>query len=223
MKNLNKIVAYCLALLADLFIEFCYFHDKIVKKIRDRWPKSERFLKKKVFLIKGSQHGQKNTIYLKRFVILRLKNHRFYLHRFMRTDEEIFHDHPWEGSFLQLRGSYTEQYLKPDPMAFDELQTLIKPFGFGYFKVFTQQRELLDWTTFDSRRIHRVTVEGEFHDQERKAPMTFGWVRNFKKTPEGTDNWGFWKKAEVENPLNLDLWQRIHYLDFLTQDDKSSH
>jgi hypothetical protein len=46
--------------------------------------------------------------YLDRWHLLNTRFGRLYLHRFWRSDDDVFHDHPWWFVSLILRGYYDE-------------------------------------------------------------------------------------------------------------------
>lgn len=47
-------------------------------------------------------------LYLRRWALNLPFGRALYLHRFVRPDIEIYHDHPWDFSSLILRGTYVE-------------------------------------------------------------------------------------------------------------------
>jgi hypothetical protein len=47
-------------------------------------------------------------IYLVRYVLFKNKYFSAYLHRFLRSDRDDFHDHPWNFWTLMLKGQYYE-------------------------------------------------------------------------------------------------------------------
>lgn len=69
----------------------------------------------KVFYIKGGD--QNKTVYLVRYIVLKSKLCCIYIHRFMRSDSDTPHDHPWNFFTYVISGGYKEVYYdrsKPD-------------------------------------------------------------------------------------------------------------
>ena len=222
-------IAWCLSWLAEGIVLLCHLHDKVVDGIRAIWPSSKSFLKKKVFNIKGSTDNDRDTVYLKRYVVFQTKKRRLYIHRFLRSDYPVFHDHPWKGIFVHLRNTYTEEVLVKDARVTDALQVYARLQGKGWFQIVSKTRSLLDVTSIDQTHIHRVTLDKEYHNEPWKAPLTLAWCGERDKNSEGKDDWGFWVQAEYpEKWPGLKFYSREHWMDHLkvTQsnlDKKASH
>lgn len=62
----------------------------------------------KVFYIKGGP--QNTTIYLARYIVFKSKYGCIYIHRFMRSDSDTPHDHPWNFFTYVISGRYQEVF-----------------------------------------------------------------------------------------------------------------
>lgn len=69
------------------------------------WCEHESRQKERVFCITGTS---KDDIYLIRYTLLKTKWCCIYLHRFLRSDRDDFHDHPWNFASWLLKGEYDE-------------------------------------------------------------------------------------------------------------------
>lgn len=123
--------------------------------------------------------GGREDTYMKRwFVIPRNPVFNIYFHEFMRSDNDVLHDHPWWNASWILAGSYKE--IVPDvakgvqPKQGVPLKTLVRKEGFFGFRrgVAAHRVELYDHPT-EPRSLYVYTL--------------FFTGPRFRK-------WGFWCK-----------------------------
>lgn len=135
----------------------------------------------KVFYIKGGP--QSTTVYLVRYIVFKSKWGCMYIHRFMRSDSDTPHDHPWNFFTYVISGGYKEVfYSKSKPQHKDNkfsalweksLRTRL-PGSIAY-------RNATD--------IHQVVVERPYEMEEiEQAPFTVCLIG-----PRIRD-WGFWSE-----------------------------
>lgn len=67
--------------------------------------------KGKVFRITGT--GGPSDVYLVRYYVLKSRWLNIFIHRFMRSDRDDMHDHPWDFATYLVRGAYTENKWNP--------------------------------------------------------------------------------------------------------------
>lgn len=60
------------------------------------------------YYIKGRPGNYQEAVYLIRYFIFRSRFCNIYLHRFLRSDNDDLHDHPWHFWTYMLQGAYTE-------------------------------------------------------------------------------------------------------------------
>jgi hypothetical protein len=225
----RALLAWALAWLAEGVAALCVAHDRLVEPVRSRWPATRRFLKRKVFEIKGSTDDDRDTVYLVRYVVFQTDNLRLYVHRFLRSDYPVHHDHPWRASFLQLRNTYTEEVLVRHPHVDEGTQAFLRLQGRGFFKVVERRRSLLEVNTVDQSHIHRVRLDRDYHDDPLNAPLTLALCGSRRKDARGEDDWGFWVAEPVApRGTGIPLRVRQHWKDHLrvTEDNadrKASH
>lgn len=61
----------------------------------------------RIFKITGT--GGPNDVYLIRYYVFKSKWFNVFIHRFMRSDRDDLHDHPWDFVTYLVRGAYTER------------------------------------------------------------------------------------------------------------------
>jgi hypothetical protein len=229
---IRKITAFILSWIAELVAVGCKVHDFIIVPISTKFPSTRKFLRKKVFNIKGSTDDDKDTIYLQRYVVFQTKKLRLYIHRFLRSDYPVHHDHPWTGKFLHLRNTYTEEVLRLNTRSFrKEEHDLVHATGRGIFRVITTKRKLLDVTCIDRQHIHRVRLDKEYHLEPWKAPLTLALCGDRRKTANNEDDWGFWVTVSSHKDMaqrDILIKERVHWKEHLqvTNDNlskKASH
>lgn len=135
--------------------------------------------KNRIFMITGGDQG--NTVYLVRYIVFKSRFGCIYIHRFMRTDADDPHDHPWNFWTYVISGGYTEKF-------FDKS----KP-------VHQNNKYLSYWTATENKRlpgslayrkctdIHVVKTDKERHMGELEgAPYTLCFMGPRRR------DWGFW-------------------------------
>lgn len=130
--------------------------------------------KRKFFNILGNSEDP-TDVYLVRYFVLQSKYCNIYLHRFLRSDRDDLHDHPWNFATYLVDGAYSE----------------VTPNGTNRRTNYTdglgkrvKQNTLVFRKATDK---HQVKVDRDFRYYERRlAPLTL-----FISGPVKRD-WGFW-------------------------------
>lgn len=160
--------------------------NRLIKFVADRlvnWcVKNDR-----VAYITGGPKGK--TVYLVRYIVFQSKLCCIYIHRFIRSDADDPHDHPWNFFTYVIEGGYTEVY-------YDKSSGLITNINnFVFWKRKENKRVAGSLAYRRDVDIHKVVVdeqielnsnEGHNFEKIRKAPYTIclmGWRRR---------EWGFW-------------------------------
>ena len=142
--------------------------------------------KSRLELIAG--HGDSDSVYLVRYHLINNRFFKLYLHYFLRSDRDDFHDHPWAFTTLMLQGAYTEELY--------DWRT----------RTYTQMRRNPSLNALITRKaedIHRVVVDQTLTvEQKDQAPMTL--FLSGKKTKE----WGF-----IKNYATAPIW--THWEEYL--------
>jgi hypothetical protein len=157
--------------LVNWFIRRCEEHDKREKaaaKLEGRAPRL------RILEITGNANFV-GDIYLIRYYVFKSKLFNIFIHRFMRSDRDDLHDHPWDFVTYLVKGGYAEVRWNPKTNAEDRILRSNRP----------TSRE----NTFVYRRAtdqHKVMVDRTFMYHERhKAPLTICITGRTKR------EWGF--------------------------------
>jgi hypothetical protein len=132
-----------------------------------------------VFYIKGGPAGK--TVYLVRYIAFKSRFGCIYIHRFMRSDADDPHDHPWNFFTYVCEGGYKEYfYDREKPQIYK-----------GEFKTM--------WTRYVNNRapgsiafrkatdIHQVVLDRSYEMEEiEQAPLTICLMGPRLR------EWGFW-------------------------------
>jgi len=143
--------------------------------------------------------GRNGDPYMERWYIQRTETERFgeaygylkhegianvYLHRFLRSDSEDMHDHPWDNANVILRGGYTE-----------ESAAMWGPYKDGLSPTVTQ-----DWKV--AERVYRAAED--VHAIRSVQP---GTVSLFVTGPKRRA-WGFYVEPTSDNPTGFVPWKQ---------------
>lgn len=71
----------------------------------------------RVEYITGS--GGRDDVYMIRYFVIKSRWLNLYIHRFMRSDRDDLHDHPWNFVTYLVRGAYTEKKWNPKTKTID--------------------------------------------------------------------------------------------------------
>lgn len=133
----------------------------------------------RVFNITGT--GADTDVYLIRYYVFRSKYFNFFIHKFLRSDRDDLHDHPWNFGTYVVKGGYTEQNLNAYT---------------GKVDLFPKERSVKKnrWATRKAEAVHRVVVDKELHieDQEH-ATITLCFTGRTRR------EWGFIKDGKWIN------------------------
>ena len=158
----------------------------------------------RVFYITGGPAGK--TVYLVRYIPFKSKYACLYIHRFMRSDADDPHDHPWNFFTYVISGGYIEKFWnKNKPQVYqntfvslwDTEFNIRKPGSIAYRK---------------ATDVHQVVVDKERNmDEIDSAPFTICLIGPRIR------EWGFWPQNEGGN-LFVD-WRR--YLSITPNDPRT--
>lgn len=110
--------------------------------------------KNKYWVITGrpNEGTMKEVPYLVRYFVFRSKWLSVYIHRFLRSDTDGLHNHPWNFATLLLEGGYKEH---------------------TFFGVNERSARKNRFVTRKTSDFHRVEIDGFYTFEERdKAPLT---------------------------------------------------
>lgn len=142
-----------------------------------------RWCERRGRVLKITGTGNDHDIYLIRYYVVRSRFCNLFIHRFLRSDRDDFHDHPWSFVTYLVRGAYTEW--KWDERAHSEIRTDRKNYQYKYFGAGHHKLNRLVFRRAEDQ--HKVCVEQALLEKDRAlAPLTIcvtGPVRR---------EWGFW-------------------------------
>jgi hypothetical protein len=159
MEVLKKIINKLIHKMVLTFISYCEKHNKIEH-------------------ITG--HGSTET-YLLRYQVVKSRYFNFYIHRVLRSDYDVPHDHPWDFFTYMVDGEYSEcRYEKKNDGS--ELICTIEERPKGAYAF----RKAAD--------VHKLVVKKNRSVVEKEeAPLTLFITGPHKRT------WGFWPGDKKEN------------------------
>jgi len=143
---------------------------------------------KRSYLIQGREaNGDAlEDTYLVRHILFKTTWFSLYIHRFLRSDSDIHHDHPWSFLTYIVDGQYDEERLYP-------INDYYKCEG----QLFFSERKTRKQGTIAYRSsgdVHRVIIDKNYTFEERKtAPLTFCIIGPRQK------QWGFWKPMQYNS------------------------
>ena len=147
-------------------------------------PKLEAWCHKtgRVLIISGAPSG-KDVPYLVRCFLFRSWLFSIYIHRFMRSDKDDMHDHPFGFLSYVVKGSYQEDRM------FGRTLGMLMGVAFRYKVRFkTSQRRQGSWAFRPASTTHLVKIDRSYDLSEiEKAPLTLVFRGPY------TREWGFWK------------------------------
>lgn len=139
----------------------------------------------RVFYITGGPAGK--TVYLVRYIPFKSKYACLYIHRFMRSDADDPHDHPWNFFTYVISGGYTERF-------YDRTKTVVdgdeKNFMYFYDRT-DRQRTPGSIAYRKATDVHQVVLDRNYDMSEiNEAPFTFCLIGPRLR------EWGFWPLAD---------------------------
>jgi len=137
--------------------------------------------KDKIFVITGSSIDGEPKPYLVRYLLINNRFFSIYIHRFLRSDHDGPHDHPFPFLSYIVDGGYTErQYLYKTKI----IET--------YFNVKDRRREPGSLAFKSATDIHKVILDKEFTIEEKEqAPLSVCFIGPRIR------EWGFWDGEET--------------------------
>lgn len=133
--------------------------------------------------------GSDDTTYMVRWIIFGCRFFSIRLHKFVRDDHDVPHDHPWDFFTIILKGGYWETEFHGEPFGNNkqfQLQstTWFKPWSFRFVKAETKHKVTLNW-------FCQSGCPDEFsqHCDHTLKPIPC-WTLVF--TGPNRRKWGFW-------------------------------
>jgi len=129
----------------------------------------------------------KAEIYMCRYILFRSEIFTIYLHQFLRSDQDSYHDHPWNFWTYVVSGAYCEH--KP----YDQKKPLVKDTIFN--RTVTQNRLVHR----KAEELHWVEIDRTYsYDERFSAPTTICFIGRRKRVwgfiDKSNGNWVFWKQ-----------------------------
>lgn len=131
--------------------------------------------------ITGGPRGE--TVYLVRYIVFKSTWFSIYIHRFMRSDSDDPHDHPWNFFTYIVEGGYTERYYNMERPQHSLKKNTFKSYWTEEFN----RREAGSLAYRKSQDIHKVELDRDYDISEiEKAPLTICLIGKRHR------QWGFW-------------------------------
>lgn len=145
----------------------------------------------RVFNITGT--GADTDVYLIRYYVIQSKYFNFFIHRFLRSDRDDLHDHPWNFMTYLVSGAYRERKWNEETK---EIDTIVR-FNFKCGKSWTDHtlvhhkvNRLVFRKATDQHQV--VVYNNLIPDQKEDATLTICITGPTKR------EWGFIKEVTVQ-------------------------
>lgn len=165
----------------------------------------------KMILIKGRPGtNESEDVYLVRYYLLPQGfKWNVYIHRFLRSDHDVPHDHPFDFIGFVLGGGYNEEWYQKDremPLMTDKT----------HCNTYIRKKSLNPPGSFIIRQashIHKVLIDRKYdYSEKHKAPLTVIF-----RSPRYQD-WGFWNtEATIGNDKVRAYW--VQWQEYLGIDE----
>lgn len=154
----------------------------------------------KVFYIKGGDENK--TVYLVRYILFKSKYGCIYIHRFMRSDSDTPHDHPWNFFTYVIAGGYSE--------VFYQKKAQVENGAFASLWTKTVNSRVPGSVAYrKATDVHQVVVDQDRNmDQIEQAPFTICLMGPRLR------EWGFWS----DNGTTWTDWRK--YLNISPKDPR---
>jgi len=134
----------------------------------------------RVFRIVGTS-ADPDDLLLIRYFLFRSKLFSIYIHRFMRSDRDDPHDHPFDFVGYVVSKGYLERRYDPCTTTFGE----------SLFCPWAEYREPGTWAFRRAETVHAVFLDRQYKpDEYLEAPLTVIF-----RGPERRE-WGFWTQGD---------------------------
>lgn len=198
--------------------------NKLIKLIADYLVRrAER--QGRVHYITGGVNGK--TVYLVRYIAFKSRRMCIYIHRFLRSDADDPHDHPWNFFTYVISGGYTEVYYNRNRAVQAVFDAGVKkiPHFLTYWTDHTNRREPGSLAYRRATDIHKVVVDkqleleftGKISPEDKKiieqAPYTICIMGKRRR------EWGFWQR-EFGHPDGSKFIDWRRYLDIEPGDSR---
>ena len=153
---------------------------QIVLKLADWCEKTGR-----LHVITGGPKDE--TAYLARYILFKSKYGCIYIHRFLRSDADHPHDHPWNFFTYVISGGYDEWYYDVER---PERSPDMKEY-YSYWTTEINKRQPGSLAYRKATDIHKVVLNRSYTlDEIKEAPFTICFMGPRLR------HWGFWNLEE---------------------------
>lgn len=174
---------------------FNRFMKWLVPKLEERCLRTGRFC-----IITGTSGP--DEVYLRRMFLFRSKLFSVYIHRFMRSDKDDHHDHPFDFVGYVVSKGYTESVLtgKHDCLYLCGGRSAdLEHIYDGTFTV--SRRREGTWGFRAAEAKHMVILDRSYSNEEYKeAPLTVIFRGPYRR------EWGFWKPTGFKREFEWIEW-----------------
>lgn len=137
-----------------------------------------KFFKKKIF-----SDSFDPTPYMIRWTIFECSRFQIFVHKFLRTDNDCLHDHPWDFTSIILKGGYKEQNLAGTIKVVTSTNALEDQFQ---YKTRCKKYKAFNIIKHNAEDAHRIEID--------KPCLTIMFTGRWRRlwgfyTPNGWVNW----------------------------------
>lgn len=137
--------------------------------------------RKQVHYIMGNNN---QDVFLVRYIVFKSKTFSIYIHRFLHSDADDPHDHPWDFYTYVVENGYQEYF-------YDLSKTIIKDNEFkSYWSFDINLRKEGSLAFRKATGVHRVVLPRTYTlSKIEQAPLTICLMLKRQR------NWGYWKNG----------------------------
>jgi len=135
--------------------------------------------RKRVYHIMGNNN---QDVFLVRYILFKSKSFSIYIHRFLHSDADAPHDHPWNFYTYVVENGYQEYF-------YDLNKPQIKDNKFvSYWTMHINSRKEGSLAYRKATDVHRVVLPKAYSLNEiKEAPLTICLMLKRQR------NWGYWR------------------------------
>jgi len=142
-----------------------------------------------------------NEVYLKRYPIFNNSAFGLYIHRFMKSDQDDPHDHPFDFISYVVKGQYYEKRYQHD---------YVPLFGIHQQEEGSALRREGTFAVRFATQAHSVKLEKEFDKKEDYKDAVLTVILRGPRYRQ----WGFWKGKTPNNDVSDSFVSWVHYSDY---------